>query len=542
MFRKKNQKSLSIIAALLTAVLVVGACAARGSATPAPSGASAGTAPTQITVFMQESGQNWPDGFDRLNNWQMDRIQELANIEITEFIVPAYSDTETKLNLLLASGNIPDFIGRAYDSNNLNKYADEGAFADLTDLFTTKEFLMKEYNETMINALKRPNGRIYFIKSMPLNDDYPALYIRADLLDKAGWNKPLPTTLDEYIDAMRAIKAWDPDSLPYTFRGTDWWYQQWFIFQPFDTYNYGFDWKERLDRYVNQWEGDGIIRAAEFGNLLYTEKLLDNEFITNNGADVNQKRLRDNCFIWAQNRGGMITRMETIAADGQGEARFYPVPMPIADGIEGYTAFKTAPNIFGPCDMGISAKCNQEKFDACVRLVETFFSEEIEEQSIYGREGIEFTRGADGTRIPILPTIIDTSYREWISLYYRTNTAEIIDFAAYVAIMLNTENGVPEADLNEYYKEFARNAQYIQDNYLAKLPYTPLNFISTQRPDDIANMITDCNQLQNSLIAKVIMGEMSIAEFTTARDEILVKYQPVVDWYNNEIDAIRGTY
>jgi len=424
----------------------------------------------------------------------------------------------------------------------LNRYSDEGAFKDLTDLLTTNEVFIKNYNATMIEAMKRPSGRVYLLRSLPLNDDYSALFIRTDLLDKAGWNNPLPETLDEYVDAMRAIKAWDPSSVVYTFSGTGWWYQQWFLFQPFDTGNYGFEWKERLDRFVNQWEGDNIVRAAEFGRMLFEEKLLDNEFITNNGPDVNQKRLKDNCFIWAQNRGGIIARLEMIAADGQGDARIIPVPMPIADGIPGYDAYRTAPRILGPCDMGINAKCNQEKFDACVRLIEALFSEQVEEEYTYGREGIEFTRNADGSRTPILPAAVETGYREWISLYYRTNTAEMLDFLSYGSIMANAENGVPQADLVAYYNEYAKNINYIQENYLASLPYPPTNFIKTVRPDEIGNMVNDCHELQNSLIAKVIMGEMSIAEFTAAKDDLVIKYQPVVDWYNAEIDAIRGTY
>ncbi|MDY5016273.1 MAG: hypothetical protein SO063_09480, partial [Eubacteriales bacterium] len=101
------KKLFTILSALLALSLLLSACSGGGSTsatasttaaatTAADSGAAATTAPsteapTAITGFMQEAGQNMPDGFDHSNNWFMDILCEMANITWAELTVPPYS-------------------------------------------------------------------------------------------------------------------------------------------------------------------------------------------------------------------------------------------------------------------------------------------------------------------------------------------------------------------------------------------------------------------------------------------------------------------
>ncbi len=63
----------------------------------------------KLTMFMGNSGLAQPTGVDPSNNWAINVIEDYANVDL-ELEIPAYNDFPTKLNLLLASGNLPDIV------------------------------------------------------------------------------------------------------------------------------------------------------------------------------------------------------------------------------------------------------------------------------------------------------------------------------------------------------------------------------------------------------------------------------------------------
>src|SRR5512143_2402999 len=69
-------------------------------------GASSGQR-VKITMFMGNSGVAQPAGVDPSNNWAINIIEKYANVDL-EVEIPNYQDFPTKMNLLLASGNLPD--------------------------------------------------------------------------------------------------------------------------------------------------------------------------------------------------------------------------------------------------------------------------------------------------------------------------------------------------------------------------------------------------------------------------------------------------
>jgi len=532
------KRTLALVLAVVMIISLFAACSNSGkpaATTAAGNNAPAQTAPTQITAFMQEAGQTFPDGFVHIDDWLTQIIEEKANVEFTELIVPAYTDTETKFNLMMASGEIPDYVHRAHRTD-MRRYGEEGAFANITDIFRSSEILSPLYTDVQLEVMKSSDGNIYVMDTLPINDDYDALFVRMDLLDKAGYTGELKT-VDDYLAAMRAVKAWDPNAIIYTCRALE--YQQWFLTQPFNVGNVA-GWKFYPERgvYANNWEGDNIIKSLEFARTLYEEKLIDPEFMTNNGDDVNQKRLKENCLIWAQNRGGIVARMEMIAADGQSDARMIPQPMPVAEGV-GIDAFRTSPKLYGGHNIAINAKCDAEKYAACVRLIETLLSDEVYELTCYGREGTEFEWDANGNAVPLFPAAKEATYKSWLGYAYTYNTAENMNFNSTIAIYSAPD--LDDAAKSEYANTFVSNFNTIQNDYLCTLEYDPTTFMDTP-PNEINNLIAECQEYQKSLYAKCMMGEITIDQFKAEKDAVVAKYQEVTDWYNERIPAIIEQY
>ena len=79
-------------------------------------------------MFMGNSGVPHPADVDPSSNWAIDVVEELANVDLI-LEVPNYQDFATKINLLLASGNLPDII-HGWQKADLENAADAGAFID----------------------------------------------------------------------------------------------------------------------------------------------------------------------------------------------------------------------------------------------------------------------------------------------------------------------------------------------------------------------------------------------------------------------------
>lgn len=111
--------------------------------------------------------------------------------------------------------------------------------------------------------MKSDDGRIYVLDSLPIDKDFDGLFLRVDLLEKAGY-EGIPQTLDEFVEAMRAVKEWDPNAIVYTCRGVN--YQHWFLTQPFNTAVSGWSWYPERNAYCNTWEGDNIVKSVVFAH------------------------------------------------------------------------------------------------------------------------------------------------------------------------------------------------------------------------------------------------------------------------------------
>lgn len=143
--------------------------------------------------------------------------------------VSATNSAET-INLLMASGELPDIVAGQNVKEIFNKYGMEGAFIPLNDLIDKYAPNIKkviEENPEVKNAIVAPDGKIYYIPYVPDGIVAKGWFIRQDWLDKLGLETP--KTVDELHEVMIAFRDRDPngnglkDEIPFFTREIQGW-------------------------------------------------------------------------------------------------------------------------------------------------------------------------------------------------------------------------------------------------------------------------------------------------------------------------------
>ncbi len=163
-------------------------------------------------------------------DWPVEQeARALTNIHLKDVTVGANMRTDSEntgkteaLNLMLASGTIPDIVGSSRIKDFVNQYGPEGAFLPLNDLIDEHAPNLKKFFEEKPDikaALSAADGNMYYIPYLPDGKYGRAYFIRYDWLDALGL-KP-PETVEEFEKTLRAFKTQDPngngeaDEVPY---------------------------------------------------------------------------------------------------------------------------------------------------------------------------------------------------------------------------------------------------------------------------------------------------------------------------------------
>lgn len=222
--------------------------------------------------------------------------------EYEPITVNTFEDMNQKLNLMIASKEIPDiFMGMA-DTYTLEVYDRLGT----NDLIWDIGEKIKKY-ENIYNLVKpeltmyqTDSGANYFLptqtgKGNDITHTPPGgLHFRTDFLAKL--NMEIPTTPEDLYTYLKRCKEELGVKIPMSF-GENLSGIQWSLLVPFftdfyntDIFGLAFD-SENNYKVVNQEYSNSpeMMRACKFINKLYQEKLLDNEILTHKDAQFREK-------------------------------------------------------------------------------------------------------------------------------------------------------------------------------------------------------------------------------------------------------------
>ena len=168
---------------------------------------------TVTTVHTASDNYFWfPEGDDISNNVYTRRWHDQLGIDYQFLWTAPMSQGYDKLNVQIASGELPDFFQVSTAQFEMLMQAD--ALEDLTGVINdyatpfTKKYMSGDY-QGMLDAVTR-NEKIYGIPSgTSYHDSSYLMWIRTDWLENVGME--VPTTMEELEAVMEAFVHNDPD-------------------------------------------------------------------------------------------------------------------------------------------------------------------------------------------------------------------------------------------------------------------------------------------------------------------------------------------
>lgn len=346
-------------------------------------------------VTIEMFGCYWETGFEDLieENFVEQYIREKFGVDIEYTKV---DEVETVLNMRMMAGDIPDLI-RIPNRNYLIEYAEEEYLLNLDDY---ADQLSDALAFTEGNAAAgKVDGVTYAIAGRPYGFRQ-AYWYNVNAFEQAGITE-IPTTLDEYFDAVRTVMAADidgngvNDTLGITGAGWD------TLCQIFGAYGCTVPNVLSLDadgKVVDTMLTENFYDALVYANGLWEEGIIDNEIFTLNDTQVNDKgKTAQATTLYTQWPGiKKVASWESyLAVDPDAE---WEIVGPLT-GPDGETNYVGNHNDSGYTSLfAINAELadEPEKLEAALTVLNFFGSEEGLSLTTHGIEGVHWDYNEDG--------------------------------------------------------------------------------------------------------------------------------------------------
>jgi len=168
--------------------------------------------PTVLRILLANSEQVSDFNDNAFTQWMEEKTGIDLQIEVVNF-----QDAQTKLNLVLASGDLPDIImGFPMTSSLLAQQGSQGVFVPLNDLMATYGYETKRIFETerphLLPLITSPDGSIY---GLPEINECFHCFLSQKMWVYQPWLETLglavPTTTAEFEAMLVAFKTQDPN-------------------------------------------------------------------------------------------------------------------------------------------------------------------------------------------------------------------------------------------------------------------------------------------------------------------------------------------
>lgn len=330
-----------------------------------------------------------------------DALEEITGYEFEMTSLPTENAVQA-LNLQMASGEKYDLI-RSADYSQFLSFVENGAVLPLTDLVEEHgPHIQDAVPDDVWDALRADDGEVYGFPSTATPTLGMAMVARTDWLDELGLE--VPTTLDEFRDALLAIKEEDPGNIggrliPYT--GFDWWRWKHVAFQePFlGAFGIAYEWVERDGEIVSRYETDEMLEYIEFMKGLYEDGLLDPDFAVLQKNVVDEKVTSGRVAFALYHWDSMYKTRDAWSNENQGwEIDYVPYPAGPGGNVQATVASGIGVSTFIPSFA--------EHPVHAVKYVNEFIKPENYQRLIIGEEGIHWQWDGD-LRVPINPAFND---------------------------------------------------------------------------------------------------------------------------------------
>lgn len=445
---------------------------------------SDGDRPT-VQYFTDEH-PSWPWRDDMLV-W--DLMEDGGNMNIEYSVGPSPYDEQ--LNLVIASGDLPDFF--SVPSYQLaNQHGDDGAFVNLLDYMDQMPNLQawsEEYPENFRAALSA-DGKMYATPGEGMGETNRMIWMyRQDVFEELGLEPP--KDWEELHQVLTALKEEYPDSYPLGFRnGTD-------KIRNFAA-NFGVEWNYYYDFDNEEWRygpiEDNYRALIEHLHTFYQEGLISPDFLTTDTGQWQELMSTDTSFI-TQDYIGRIDQFNTAnQADNPDYAlRYMPPPAGFPGGEQrGYSAHTQY--------RGYAIASTSDNIDTLVQYIDWTFSEEGRDTLSWGIEG-ETYEEVDGEK-------------QWIEDYadpsdLRSETGMSL-YATYTWFDYDAHMSLFSENVSEAYEQ---DPQY-------DAPIVPVPAFTAQEQEMMSIQGEEITAHRDQEIAKFIIGDRDLSEWDAYVQEI----------------------
>lgn len=342
-----------------------------------------------IKVLLADRGIQAVEASPNINEDKyVKKLGELTNTKLNLELL-SWAEYEQNLTLVFAGGEYPDLMEvNGINSPQVAPAVDSGVFMPLNDLIeehapNLKKFITEEqWNSPSVNK----DGQIYAIPSTNYVRNLAVTYVRKDWMDKL--NIKTPKTIDEYIDMLKRFKNEDPnvngekDEIPWSARENFRYGEA--IFGAYDVIPN--DWKYVEGKLVPNFIRPEMKEALAVYKKLYDEKLLDNEFLVQQGKDWDAKiKGKGNVGMFAHDPT-YPDKWLTEIQNNTPSAELEIIPSPV--GPDG----KGGSSIYSPVGTMVWAipATNENPINA-IKFLDQFYSEDVQTLLTYGLEGDNYT-------------------------------------------------------------------------------------------------------------------------------------------------------
>ncbi|WP_084157249.1 extracellular solute-binding protein [Haematomicrobium sanguinis] len=162
-------------------------------------------------------------------NWDTNKVskwmEERTGVSVEWITLPSGADLTSKVNAMIGSNDLPDVFFNPYGTvmspAMLNQDGAAGVLIELDEIIDkycpNAKMALSEYKD-QISLLRSTEGKLYTFPT--INDCYHCrsaaekIWINQNVLDKIG--AEIPTTTEEFVEALRAAKELDPQMQTYT--------------------------------------------------------------------------------------------------------------------------------------------------------------------------------------------------------------------------------------------------------------------------------------------------------------------------------------
>lgn len=439
---KRNNLWKRVCCVVLSAVMVIptAACGAKGGEPTNEASSAAGEEPATIRIVTSVDSQ-----FQLENNPVIEAIEKAANVNL-EIEVPPINNYLDRLNVIMASGELPDivFIQEITDPSYF-KWAEEGLLIPLDEYLPQMPNVTANTTEAQMQTGVVPTtGKLHTLPR-PHAENFNGAVIREDWLNKLGLE--IPETIEEFEKVATAFTFQDPDgdgqdntyglSLTnvndnYNYNNLSIFYSAFGLHKPFVPDENG--------KVTIIQDQSAYFDLIDFFRGLYEKGVLDPEWYTNQGyAETDKFKFGqtgiDSLYIKPVSLYSTDVYTGTKSAFPDSKLGFI-YPLKKDEGATSY--YETPASTWG--GYSISSSCKQ--VDRVLEFIDWCYSEEGRTMMNIGVQGItydSFTTTEDGTLAKIVYK--DNQYEnslKYVSKYFTFITA--LDGMRLVAVGDSLEN------------------------------------------------------------------------------------------------------